>query len=138
MNYSIPATCLAISLLATSIGSILSVDAIAKIPAKTPQVEQPKTPQELTNLTSTDGKRFAIIKTWGYKFNSNAMPNTDLRIINDAIFSNQYDYLILESEDNNPVWGWYFTRVANRWVLLPVTDKLTNKYREIFNPEEFK
>jgi len=66
------------------------------------------------------------------------MPNTDLRIINDAIFSNGYDYLILESEDANPVWGWYMARVASRWVLLPVTDKLTNKYQEIFNPEENK
>jgi len=133
MKYTITAACLSFSLLATVIGSVLSVDAIAKIPNKPKQV-QIKTPQELTNLTSSDGKRFAIIKTWGYQFNPSAMPNTDLRIINDAIFSNGYDYLILESEDANPVWGWYMARVANRWVLLPVTDKLTDKYQEIFNP----
>ena len=136
MKYTISLICLSFSSFATATGSFLSIDAIAKIPNK-PKHVQIKTPQELTNITSSDGKRFAIIKTWGYKFNSNAMPNTDLRIINDAILSNQYDYLILESGDSNPVWGWYMARVANRWVLLPVTDKLTNKYQEIFNPEEF-
>jgi len=133
MNYSIPATCLAISLLATSIGSILSVDAIAKIPAKTARIEQPKTPQEFSSLISRDGKRWGIIKLWGYKYNPQIPPNTDLKIVLSNL--NSQDFLLLESDENSPVWGYYLS-MRTGLIPQPVTDALVNNYPEIFNPEE--
>jgi len=134
MNYAIPAACLSLSLFATSIGSILSVDAIAKIPNKPPKIEQPKTPQEFSSLISRDGKRWGIIKLWGYKYNPQIPPNTDLRIILSNL--NSQDFLLLESADKSPVWGYYLS-MRTGLIPQPVTDDLVNNYPEIFNPEEF-
>jgi len=131
MKYTIPLTCLVFSLFATGIGSFLSVDAIAKIPNKPQQVQQPKTPQEFSSLISKDGKRWGIIKLWGYKYNPQVPPNTDLKIVLSNL--NSQDFLLLESEDKPPVWGYY---LSSRTGLIPqpVTDDLVNKYPDIFNP----
>jgi len=134
MNYAIPATLLSLSFFTTSVGFILSVDAIAKIPNKPQQVEQPKTPQEFSSLISRDGKRWGIIKLWGYKYNPQIPPNTDLKIVLSNL--NSQDFLLLESDENSPVWGYYLSRRTGL-IPQPVTDALVNNYQEIFNPEEF-
>jgi len=131
MKYTISLTCLAFSAFATVIGSVLSVDAIAKIPNKPKQVQQPKTPQEFSSLISKDGKRWGIIKLWGYKYNPQIPPNTDLKIVLSNL--NSQDFLLLESEDKPPVWGYYLSRRTGL-IPQPVTDDLVNKYPDIFNP----
>ena len=101
---------------------------------RTPKRESPVTPSnaELQSFTLKDGRKFAIVKAWGYKY-SPVPKEFDLAILNKALAQNEFSIVIVESSDTPPVQGWYYRRVMGVWTQFPVTDEFVQENPEIFN-----
>ena len=124
-------TAVSVSCLGLAIALILPTLAKAPPIVITEKKITPTTPdklQEIRELKLSSGEAIAIIKLWGYSYNS-LVPNTDLRVIQEAVKSKKYLFLILESEDTRPVWGWYWREGQ----VLQINQEFTNRYPEVFN-----
>jgi hypothetical protein len=136
MHIRFPAACLGVAIASLGTAIALTVPHVAKMPPSKSTSVELATP-ELSELASEDGKKWAVIKLWKYQYDPAVIPNTDLKIIAEAINSGKYHYLILESEGTkgNPeksTWGWYLAKIGDRWSTNPITKSFSDKYPEIF------
>lgn len=110
----------------------LVIPALSKAPpiTLTEKKVSPTTPDKLSELRElklTSGEEIAIVKLWGYTY-TGLTPNTDLKVIREAQKSGKYLFLILESDEPQPVWGWYLR--GNQ--VSPINQQFTQRYPEIF------
>lgn len=129
---------LAIGILST-VGAIsLVIPEMAKTPAliletKTAPAVFPSN-SELRAIRLKNGDTLAVIKTWNYTYNPAIPPSTDLKIIREAIASNGYSLILLESDGNPPILGWYLQPdKQGNWQLFSVTKQFKKDNKEIFN-----
>lgn len=123
-----------LSVFCLGLALVLTIPTMAKDEhLRMPKRESPVTPstQELRSYTLKDGTKWAVVKAWGYKY-SPVPKEFDLAILHQAIQSNNYALVIIESEDTPPVWGWYYQKISGQWQQFPVTDEFVQSNQEIF------
>jgi len=129
--------CLGVGIISTGAGILMVIPEMAKSPAltiapKSPAVAFPSN-SELRAIKTKDGQNLAVVKTWGYVYNPMIPPSTDLKILQEAMSSNGYSLIILESDSNPAVLGWYLQPDLNgNWQLYQITEQFKNQYKELF------
>lgn len=134
--------CLGIGISATGLGLLLIIPEMAKFPALTITKESPSvafpTNSELRAIKLKNGQNVAVIKTWGYKYNPMIPPTTDLKVLKDAIATMGYDFILLESDSNPAILGWYMQpNKLGTWQLYQVTQEFKNRNKELFDHDNY-
>lgn len=124
----------------TALAIGLIIPDLTKAPALNLSKTSPNAPKvaiatnsESRSIRLKNGDNLAVIKVWKYRFNESIPPNTDLKVIREAIASNNFQFILLESEDVTPFWGWYLApNASKKWQLYPVTQEFINQHPEVF------